>query len=104
MVDRYDISGATDGERAWYVADRHPEGDWVSYSDFATLEAENHNLRAKLETVEAETRERAISAAEHVGSFGDYTRDELTADYGQPRFDMMNDIIAAIRNLEPHHD
>ena len=43
-------------------------------------------------------RERCAKVAEWVGNFGDYKRDELTKDYGQPRFDMMNDIIDAIRN------
>lgn len=42
-------------------------------------------------------RERCARRAEQVGSFGDYTRDELTKDYGQPRFDMMSEIIDAIR-------
>ena len=42
--------------------------------------------------------ERAAKIAESVGNFGDYQRHELTADYGQPRYDMMVDIAAAIRS------
>jgi len=45
--------------------------------------------------------EAAAVEAERVGNFGDYRRDELTADFGQPRFDMMHKIIAAIRALTP---
>ena len=45
--------------------------------------------------------EDAAVEAERVGNFGDYRRDELTADFGQPRFDMMHKIIAAIRALTP---
>ncbi len=49
--------------------------------------------------------EECINAAREMGNFGDYRRDELTANYGQPRFDMMNDIIAAIAALkDSHHD
>ena len=48
--------------------------------------------------------EAAIAAAERVGSFGDYKREELTEDYGQPRFDMMHDIIASLRALAPADD
>lgn len=42
-------------------------------------------------------RERCARIAEGVGNFGDYKRDELTKDYGQPRFDMVHEIAAAIR-------
>lgn len=42
-------------------------------------------------------RERCAKVAERVGNFGDYKREELTADFGQPRFDMMHEIAAAIR-------
>lgn len=41
-------------------------------------------------------RERCARIAESVGNFGDYKRDELTKDYGQPRFDMMHEIVRAI--------
>jgi hypothetical protein len=41
-----------------------PDGEFVRYSDFARLEAENRELRAKLETVRAETLEEAARVAE----------------------------------------
>ena len=44
-------------------------------------------------------RERCARIAESVGSYGDYKREELTKDYGQPRFDLMHDIVAAIRGV-----
>ena len=40
--------------------------------------------------------EDVLATIERVGNFGDYTRDELTADHGQPRFDMMHDIMRAV--------
>jgi len=43
-------------------------------------------------------RERCARIAESVGNYGDYKREELTKDYGQPRFDLMNDIVSAIRH------
>ena len=42
-------------------------------------------------------RARCAKIVEQVGNFGDYCRDELTPDYGQPRFDLMTEIAAAIR-------
>jgi hypothetical protein len=44
--------------------------------------------------------EEAATVALRVGNFGDYRRDELTADFGQPRFDLMNSIVDAIRSLK----
>lgn len=44
-------------------------------------------------------RERCARIAESVGNYGDYKREELTKDYGQPRFDLMHDIVAAIRGV-----
>lgn len=46
-----------------------------------------------------EMREACLRAAEQVGNFGDYKREELTTDYGQPKFDMMHAIIEAIRAI-----
>lgn len=45
-------------------------------------------------------RERCAKIAESVGNYGDYKREELTKDYGQPRFDLMHDIVAAIRGIQ----
>ncbi len=56
-------------------------------------------INAVLAALMAE-RERCAQIAEQVGNFGDYKREELTKDYGQPRFDMMSEIAAAIRT--PH--
>ncbi|TIT90357.1 MAG: hypothetical protein E5W41_00060 [Mesorhizobium sp.] len=52
---------------------------------------------AGIDAAIAAERERCIEAARKAGNFGDYSREELTADYGQPRWDMMHDIISAIR-------
>lgn len=38
----------------------------------------------------------ALEKCKEVGNFGDYKREELTADFGQPRFDLLTDIIAAL--------
>jgi hypothetical protein len=50
-----------------------------------------------LATTRADAFEEAAKIAESVGNFRDYKRDELTEDFGQPRFDMMRAIAAAIR-------
>lgn len=64
-------------------------------------EAAKFNDRAlAAEAALAAERERCAKVAERVGNFGDYRREELTADFGQPRFDMMHAIIAAIRSQE----
>ena len=69
--------------------------------DHRTVQAfANHRLIA-LRGGWREAIEAAAAEAERVGNFGDYGRDELTADFGQPRFDMMHKIIAAIRALTP---
>jgi hypothetical protein len=47
-----------------------------------------------------EVLEEAEKAAIDVGNFGDLTREELTEDFGKPRFDMMQKIVAAIRALK----
>lgn len=52
---------------------------------------------AGIDAAIAAERERCIEAARKAGNFGDYSREELTADFGQPRWDMMHDIISAIR-------
>ncbi|MEP0149961.1 hypothetical protein [Roseibium sp.] len=62
---------------------------WAEYDALSQARAEGRR----------EGLEEAAKAVEGVGNFGDYRRDELTKDYGQPRFDMMHDIIAAIRAL-----
>ena len=49
-------------------------------------------------------RDAAAVAAIEDGNFGDYQRHELTADFGQPRFDMMQSIVRAIRTLQPPAD
>ncbi|RJT41985.1 hypothetical protein D3227_04715 [Mesorhizobium waimense] len=56
---------------------------------------------AGIDAAVAAERERCIEAARAAGNFGDYRRGELTADFGQPRFDMMNSIISAIAALSP---
>lgn len=45
-------------------------------------------------------RERCARIAESVGNYGDYKREELTKDYGQPRFDLMHEIAAKIRSVD----
>lgn len=40
--------------------------------------------------------EDVMATIEKVGNFGDYTREELTPEFGQPRFDMMNSILQAV--------
>lgn len=52
----------------------------------------------------AEGLEAAIAAVKRVGNFGDYKREELTADYGQSRFDMMLQCLDAIRTLSPNKE
>jgi len=54
---------------------------------------------SSLSRIKEETIEECARIAEQTGNFGDYRRDELTADYGQPKFDMMNAIASAIRSL-----
>lgn len=49
------------------------------------------------ESAVAAAWEEAAKIAEQVGNFGDYKREELTPDFGQPRFDMMTAIASAIR-------
>lgn len=49
--------------------------------------------------IRSETVEACAKVAEQTGNFRDYRRDELTVEFGQPRFDMMNEIIASIRAL-----
>jgi hypothetical protein len=46
-----------------------------------------------------EAIEACIQAVRQTGNFGDYKREELTADYGRPKFDMMNAIINALTAL-----
>jgi len=62
--------------------------------------AEITTLRARLETVEAETRERCAKVAEGV------PRSALAIDCGYEPiwFRHAKNIAAAIRNLEPRHD
>lgn len=68
----------------------------------ARLTAENEAPRARLETVEAETRERCAKVADKVAE-SDFARDDehgtFVIDKGTAAF-----IAAAIRNLEPRHD
>ena len=54
---------------------------------------------ASFEAGEKAMRARAARKAEKVGNFRDSTREELTPDYGIPRFDMLIEIIDAIRAL-----
>jgi hypothetical protein len=48
--------------------------------------------------------EAAIQAVERVGNFGDLKREELTQEFGQPRFDMMHQILATLRSLSASKD
>lgn len=56
-------------------------------------------LEAKCAQARTKALEEAAGVVMRVGNFGDYKREELTPDFGQPRFDMMNDIASAIRSL-----
>lgn len=79
-----DVTGWTIEEAASHVADR-----WnTRANDPASFEAGEKAMRA-----------RAARKAEKVGNFRDFTREELTPDYGIPRFDMLIEIIDAIRAL-----
>lgn len=55
------------------------------------------NRALTAESAVAAAYENAAKIAEQVGNFGDYKREELTPDFGQPRFDMMTAIASAIR-------
>lgn len=55
--------------------------------------AEIAKIRAE---AEKDMREKCIQAALSCGNFGDYKREELTPEYGQPRFDMMHSIVNRI--------
>ena len=57
----------------------------------------NYALWVESQSAVAAAWEEAAKIAERVGNFGDYRREELTPDFGQPRFDMMTDIASAIR-------
>ena len=35
-MERFTMDAVTDGERAWCVADPHPDGEWVLFADLAT--------------------------------------------------------------------
>lgn len=63
-------------------------------------DADRDELAAALQSARNQGIEEAAKVAEKTGNFGDYMRDELTPDYGQPKFDMMTDIAAAIRALK----
>lgn len=65
--------------------------------DYDDCTVEITAIARALMAAEAREREACAFAAEKVGSFGDCRRDELTANYGQPRYDLMHAIIAAIR-------
>ncbi len=58
------------------------------------------DTKAALSTARAEALEEAIQAARRVGNYVGLERHELTDNFGQPRFDMMNDIIRAIEALK----
>jgi predicted nucleic acid-binding Zn-ribbon protein len=62
--------------------------------------ARAEKAEAALSTARAEALDEAVQAARQVGYFVGIERHELTDDYGQPRFDMMNDIIQAIEALK----
>lgn len=44
--------------------------------------------------------EECIAAALGVGNFGHLRHEELTTDFGRPRFDMMNEVVEALRALQ----
>lgn len=81
--------------------------DPESAAEIERLRRERYNLIADLadmksraltaESAVAAAYENAAKIAEQVGNFGDYKREELTPDFGQPRFDMMTAIASAIR-------
>lgn len=54
-------------------------------------------IRSTAKQARADAIETCAKIAECCGNFGDYTRDELTPDYGQPRFDLVRKIASAIR-------
>jgi hypothetical protein len=70
-------------------------------SRLRTALAEAEERIAALEGALTREREGCVQTALVVGNFGDYERGELTPDYGQPRFDMMNEIVEAIRSRSP---
>ena len=56
-------------------------------------------LEAQLARAREDTIAECISVIERVGNWGDYKRDELTKDFGQPRFDMWTEIVEALRSI-----
>ena len=56
-------------------------------------------LEAQLARAREDTIAECISVIERVGNWGDYKRDELTKDFGQPSFDMWTEIVEALRSI-----
>lgn len=54
-MERFTMNAETDGERAWVVADPHPDGEWVRVAD----------LEAAMLTAAATERNRIAEALEH---------------------------------------
>lgn len=81
------------------LADAQQEcAEWDASDLKQSLKLTNMEIRAlTAESAVAAAYENAAKIAERVGNFGDYKREELTPDFGQPRFDMMTDIASAIR-------
>lgn len=77
---------------------RERKNGYINGLSLELKSAESQLAAAKAEIAGA--YERCATIAETVGNFGDYQRHELTADYGQPRYDMMVAIADAIRALQ----
>lgn len=72
-------------------------------TEIARLTAENATLRARLETVEAETRERCAERAEFF-SLAEHIAFDMREGIFPEQSDRQTAIADAIRNLEPRHD
>jgi hypothetical protein len=59
-------------------------------------------LRDEREAARREEVEACVATAMEVANFGDLRWEELTRDYGQPRYDLLARIVDAIRSRRPH--
>lgn len=71
------------------------------YFSLMSMPAERRGLYTRAAKEVLAERERCAKIVREVGNFGDYSRAELTPDHGQPRYDMMIEIEAAILAGKP---
>ena len=56
--ERFTMDAVTDGERAWCVADPHPDGEWVRFADLATHAPREDGYSAGVRAAAAERANR----------------------------------------------